>query len=137
MDGNSLKGYGKASTQIADLFRVESTTQNVECFKVCRPVEGAPEDRPRWQRMRRGVADMFRRAEVSQKINERCYDALAAVDDSTRFSEFIRALEQPCVYRGRRVRALHLFRADDHELLRAVNRGEFMLRASEIETFRN
>jgi len=37
-----------------------------------------------WQRMRRGVADMFRRSEVSQKINERFYDALAAVDDSTR-----------------------------------------------------
>jgi hypothetical protein len=128
MDGNSLKGYGKASTPIADLFRVEATTQNVECFKVCRPVAGGPEDRLRWQRMRRGVADMFRRAEVSQKINERFYDALAAVDDSTRFSEFTRALEQPCAYRGRRVRALHLFRADDHQLLQAVNRGEFMLR---------
>ena len=32
MEGNSLKGYGKASTPIADLFRVETTTQNVECF---------------------------------------------------------------------------------------------------------
>jgi hypothetical protein len=128
MEGNSLKGYGKASTQVADLFRVETTTQNGECFKVYRPVEGGSEDELKWQRMRRGVADLFRRAEVSQKIDERFYDALAAVDDSTRFSEFTRALECPCQYQGRRVRALHLFREDDHQLLQAVNRGEFMLR---------
>ena len=128
MDGNSLKGYGKASTPIADLFRVEATTQNVECFKVYRPVESGSEEGLKWQRMRRGVADLFRRAEVSQKINERFYDALSTVDDSTRFSEFTRALEQPCQYQGRRVRALHLFREEDHRLLEAVNRGEFMIR---------
>ena len=128
MEGNSLKGYGKASTPVADLFRVETTTQNVECFKVYRPVEGGAEDELRWQRMRRGVADLFRRAEVSQKINQRFYDALAAVDDSTRFSEFTRALARPCQHQGRRVRALHLFREDDHQLLQAVNRGEFILR---------
>jgi hypothetical protein len=77
--------------------------------------------------MRRGVADMHRRAEVSQKANERYWDALSTVDDSTRFSEFTRALEQPCQYRGRRVRALHPFQADDHRLLQAVNRGEFTI----------
>jgi hypothetical protein len=50
------------------------------------------------------------------------------VDDSTRFSEFTRTLEQPCQYQGRRVRALHLFQAGDHQLLQAVNRGEFLVR---------
>ena len=95
--------------------------------KVCRPVEGDSKGRLKWQRMRRGVADLFRRAEVSQKINDRFYDALSTVDDSTRFSEFTRALEQPCQFKGRRVRALHLFREDDHRLLEAINHGEFML----------
>jgi hypothetical protein len=78
--------------------------------------------------MRRGVADMHRRAEVSQKANERYWDALSAVDDGTRFSEFTRTLEQPCPYQGRRVRALYLFQAGDHQLLQAVNRGEFLIR---------
>lgn len=128
MDGNSLKGYGKASTPLGDLFRVETTTQNVECFKVYRPAEGEFENHLQWQRMRRGVADLHRRAEVSQKINERFYDALSSVDDSTRFSEFTRTLEQPCQAKGRRVRALHLFREDDHRLLEVVNHGEFLLR---------
>jgi hypothetical protein len=132
IDGNSLKGYGKASTPVGDLFRVETLTQHVEVFKTYRPTEGGPEDDLQWRRMRRGVADMHRRAEVSQKANERYWDALSTVDDSTRFREFTRTLEQPCQYQGRRVRALHLFQADDHQLFQAVNRGEFT-----INGFRN
>ena len=117
IDGNSLKGYGKASTPMGDLYRVETLTQHVGVFKTFRPKEGGPEDDLRWRPMRRGVADLHRRAEVSQKANERYGDALSAVDDSTRFSEFTRTLEQPCQYRGRRVRALHPFQTDDHQLL--------------------
>jgi hypothetical protein len=133
IDGNSLKGYGKASTPLGDLFRVETLTQNVEVFKTFRPNEGDPKGDLQWLRMRRGVADLHRRAQVSQKANERYWDALSTVDDSTRFREFTRALEQPCQdQRGRRVRALHLFQADDHQLLQAVNRGEFF-----INGFRN
>jgi hypothetical protein len=128
IDGNSLKGYGKASTPVGDLFRVETLTQNVEVFKTYRPAEGCPEDELKWLRMRRGVADLHRRAEISQKANERYLEALSTVDDSTQFSEFTRTLEQPCQYRGRRVRALHLFRTEDHQLLQAVNRGEFTIR---------
>jgi len=125
--GNSLKGYGKASTPLGDLFRVETLTQHVEVFKTFRPAEGGAEDDLKWRIMRRGVADMHRRCEVSQKANERYWDALSTVDDSTRFSELTRDLEQPCQYQGRRVRALHPFQADDHQLLQAVNRGEFTI----------
>jgi len=78
--------------------------------------------------MRRGVADLHRRADISQKANERYCDALSTVDDSTRFSEFTHTLEKPCQFQGRRVRALHLFQADDHQLLQAVNRGDFLIR---------
>lgn len=127
IDGNSLKGYGKASTPVGDLYRVETLTQHVEVFQSYRPKEGGAEDDLQWRQMRRGVADMHRRAEISQKANERYWDALSTVDDSTRFREFTRALEQPCQYRQRRVRALHPFQADDHQLLEAVNRGEFAL----------
>jgi hypothetical protein len=127
IDGNSLKGYGKASTPVGDLFRVETLTQNVEVFKTFRPKEGGPEDDLQWRQMRRGVADLHRRAEISQKANERYWDALSTVDDSTRFHELTRVLEQPCQYQQRRVRALHPFQADDYRLLQAVNRGEFAL----------
>src|SRR5262245_13560114 len=32
--------------------------------------------------MRRGVADLHRRAQISQKSNERCLDSLAAVEET-------------------------------------------------------
>ncbi len=132
INGNSLKGYGKASTPVGDVFRVETLTQHVEVFKSFRPIEGGAEGDLRWLRMRRGVADLHRRAEVSQKANERYWDALSTVDDSTRFGELTLPLEKPCQFQGRRVRALHPFQTDDHRLLQAVNHGEFT-----VNGFRN
>jgi hypothetical protein len=127
LNGNSLKCYGKAHTRVGDLFRVETTTNQVEEFRVYRPKEGGPEDDLQWRQMRRGVADLHRRAEVSQKANARYLNALSTVDDSTRLSELIRKLEKPCQWGKQRVRALHPFSAEDHALLQAVNRGEFAL----------
>jgi hypothetical protein len=102
LNGNSLKCYGKAHTPVGELLRVETTTNRVEEFHTFRPKEGGPADDLQWRLMRRGVADLHRRAEVSQKANERYLNALSTVDDSTRLSE-------------------------DHALLKAVNRGEFAL----------
>ena len=49
------------------------------------------------------------------------------VDDSSRISELVRQLERPQGTGKQRVRALHPFSAEDHALLEAVNRGEFVL----------
>ncbi len=127
IQGNSLKCYGQAHTPVGDVFRVETMTGNVAVFRTWRPAEGGPEDQLAWRQMRRGVADLHRRTQISQKANERYWDAFATVDDTTRFAELIRPLEQPCRYGGRRVRALRPFQADDHRLLEAVNRGEFAI----------
>jgi hypothetical protein len=127
LNGNSLKCYGKAHTPVGELLRVETTTNRVEEFHTFRPKEGGPADDLQWRLMRRGVADLHRRAEVSQKANERYLHALSTVDDSTQLSELVRKLEQPCRFGQIRVRALHPFSAEDHSLLQAVNRGEFAL----------
>lgn len=42
INGNSLKGYGKASTPVGDVFRVETLTQHVEVFKSPGPSKAAP-----------------------------------------------------------------------------------------------
>lgn len=130
--GNSVKAYGKAHTPVGDVFRVELTMNQVEQFRVYRPTEGGPQENLAWRVMRRGVADLHRRAEVSDKANQRYLDALSQVDDSTRLEELIRPLEQPQQWNMRRVRALHPFEADDNRLLESVNRGEFM-----VNGFRN
>ncbi len=77
--------------------------------------------------MRRGIADLHRRTEVSRKATERYLDALASVDDETTLDELLRRLGQPTQWRGRRVRAFRPFDAHDRALLAAVSRGEFTL----------
>jgi len=103
-------------------------TANASVFRTYRPAEGKPEDPAKWRPMRLGVADLYRRSEVSQKSNNRYLDAFATLDDTTRFSELIRPLELPCQYGGRRVRALRPFEAEDGALLVALLRGEFALK---------
>jgi len=127
MNSNSLKGYGKAHTPVGDVFRVETTTNQVGDFRVYRPKQGGPEQELAWQKMRRGIADLHRRSEVSQNANDRYLNALSQLDDSTRLQELIDPLEQPAQWKGKRVRALHPFQGDDNLLLKAVNHGEFVI----------
>ncbi len=127
INGNSIKGYGKAKLPVGDLFRVETTTNQVDDLHAFRPKEGGPADDLQWRPLRYGVADLHRRTEISQRANERYLDALSVIDDSTRLSELIRTLEKPRGAGKQRVRALHPFSTDDHALLEAVNHGEFVL----------
>jgi hypothetical protein len=126
VNGNSLKLYDKAFTAVGSVLRAETTIHNGSDFRVYRPKEGDPEGKLAWRKMRRGIADLHRRAEVSRKAAERYLDAFASVDEATTLEELLQHLGQPRQWRGRRVRALRPF-ADDRALLQAVNRGEFAL----------
>ena len=77
--------------------------------------------------MRKGVADMHRRAEVGSRINERYAEALATVEDKTPLGELTKDLGQPAEWKGRKARALNPLAAEDAQLLEAVNRGEFAI----------
>ena len=85
-----------------------------------------------WLPMRRGIADLHRRAEVSQGVNDRYLNALASTDDTTRLKELLAPLERPVVRDGKRSRALRPFDDPDRLLLEAISRGEFI-----INGFRN
>lgn len=124
---NTVKTYDKAFTPVGNVLRFEVTIHNGDDFRVYRPKEGDPEGPMSWRKMRRGIADLHRRAEVSQKGVERYMNAMATIDDSTTIEELSKHLEQPVVVNGRRVRGLRLFNPDDRKLLQAVNRGEFTI----------
>jgi len=127
MNGNSAKFYDKAYSPWGSVLRGAETTLNrVQDFRVYRPKEGGPEDDLRWRPMRKGIADLHRRAEVSQKANERLLNALASVDDSRSVEELTAGIQRPTQWGGRRVRALRPW-ADDQELLAAVNQGDFLI----------
>jgi hypothetical protein len=126
INGNSVKLYDKAYTMPGSVLRAETTVHNGSDFRVYRPKEGDPNGKKSWRRMRRGIADLNRRAEVSRKSAERYLNAYANVEDETTLEELIHKLGQPAYLNDHRVRALRPF-GDDSELLHAISRGEFMI----------
>jgi hypothetical protein len=120
---NLLKMYDK----YGQVLRLENLLINVRNFKVFRRREGDTEGPMEYLRLRKGVADMHRRAEVGRKINERCAAALATVEEKTALGELAGDLAQPAQHNGRRVRALNPLAPADAALLESVNRGEFLL----------
>ncbi len=127
LNRNSLKLYDKAYTPMGSVLRAEMTMNNEEDFRVYRPKEGDAHGPKAWRPLRRGIADLHRRAEVSGHANDRYLEALASVDDSATLDELARPLERPTVWKRKRVRARHPFQAADSALLEAVARGEFIL----------
>ena len=125
---NSVKMYDKQQT----VLRVETTVNNARELKVLRPKEGEPRGRKQWLRLRKGVADLHRRAEISQKSNERYLEALSVVDQSVSLAETVRPLCERTRWKGRSVRGLQPLEAQDAKLLAAIGRGEFL-----INGFRN
>ena len=120
---NSIKMYDKQGS----VLRVETTINDARDLKVFRRKEGQSKGKKSWLRMRKGVADVRRRAEVSQAANDRYLKALAAVEPGQPLGDLTASLCQPVVFQGRRARALNPFSGADAKLLAAVSRGEFAL----------
>src|SRR2546428_12999414 len=71
--------YDKAGS----VLRIETTIAKTTGFKVFRPLD-ASRSRSRqlaWRPLRKGIADLHRRAQVSQRSNEAYLEALAAMDE--------------------------------------------------------
>lgn len=124
---NSIKAYDKAYTERGGVLRIETTLNDPTDFKVYRPKEGAPAEELSWRPMRKGVADLYRRAQVCQKANERYLDALASVDTSQTLQELTEQMGRPTTFKDKRVRGINPFAPEDAALLAAVSRGEFAL----------
>jgi len=118
----SLLGYDRSC---CNHLRVETTIARTNDFKVLRPPHHDPGGKLGWKPLRKGVADLHRRAALSQRSNERYLDALAAVDDTTPCAHLFDALARPVLDGGRRYRALRIGDADDLAILKAISRGEF------------
>lgn len=128
LNQNWIKMYDKQGS----VLRIETVINDPRDMKVYRSKESEPDGPKSWQRLRKGVADLHRRAVISQAANERYLDALATVDDSRSLAEVAEAICHPITWQGKRTRAINPLSAPDATLLQAVNRGEFA-----INGFRN
>lgn len=118
--GNSIKVYDKAGS----ILRIETTLNNPAAYRSFRSSEAEPEGAPEWRVMRRGVADMYRRAEVSQAANDRYAEALAALDTTTPLGQLAATVCRATSKEGKRYRALRPFSAEDRALLEAISDGK-------------
>lgn len=132
MNGNSAKFYDKSYTPCGSVFRAaETTVVNVKDFRAYRPKEGGDEKDLQWRPMRKGIADLHRRTEVSQATNDRLMNALASVDDTRSVEELTSKIQKQARMGERSIRGLRPW-GEDRELLAAIHQGEFV-----INGFRN
>jgi hypothetical protein len=120
---NSVKLYDKQG----QVLRVETTIHDAEGLKVYRPAGDDPEGELKWRELRKGVADLHRRCELSQAANERYLEALAAVESPVPLKELSGPLCHRLVKEGRRYRALNPLGDEDARLLEFVGRGEHLI----------
>jgi hypothetical protein len=124
---NSIKLYN-----CLNVLRPETTIHDAEDLRVYRAPETQPGGPLSWHTLRRGVADLYRRAQLSRAANERYLTALAAANDKTALAEEAVTACRAVHREGRRYRALNPFEQTDAQLLEVVNRGDWT-----IKGFRN
>jgi hypothetical protein len=123
LGGNSLKMYDKFGV----VLRIETTIHAAEGLKVYRPKESDPDKKLAWQPLRRSVADLYRRCELSRKANEAYLEALAVVESPQTLGALVAPVSAALAKAGRRYRGLNVLSASDSQLLKAINRGEFAI----------
>lgn len=126
--GNSVKMYDKAGS----VLRIETTINNVEPFKSYRSAQGDEESSLQWRAMRKGVADMERRGEVSQESNDRYMEALSSLDTEEDVKSLLSEVCNGIKRQGKTYRGLNAFGEEDLKLITAVSSGKFV-----VNGFRN
>lgn len=117
---NSIKLYDKGS-----VLRSEVTINDASEFKVFRCAEGDKGGAKSWRQLRRTVADLPRRAQVSRAASERHLEALAAVECEQPLEHLASGICRPITRDSRRYRALRPFDAFDQAALRALNKTDW------------
>lgn len=126
---NSIKMYDKQGS----VLRVETTISHPHDMKVYRRAEGeAKTAKKAWRKLRKGVVDLPRRAQISQAANQRYLETLAAVEQTVPLGQLARRVCRPVTWQSRSVRGLRPLEPEDQALFAAVIRGEFA-----IKGFRN
>jgi hypothetical protein len=123
MKRNALKMYDKAS-----VLRIETTINNPREFKVLRVVQTRRGRTRRWRPMGKGVANLWRYAQVSLQANHRYLEALAHVQPKGKAISELDRLCRPRIVQGKRFARFNPITRDDSELFQAVLAGDNTIR---------
>ena len=123
--GNALKMYDKAGT----VLRIETVINDPGEFMVHRPrrkQDGTEE--VGWFPMSKGVANLYRYAQVCEQANQRYLEALSVVNDLGVGQREFDSKCAPVFFQGRKRRGLQPMGRDDQALFQAALRGEHAVR---------
>jgi hypothetical protein len=125
MKRNAIKMYDKDGR----VLRIETVINDPTEFRVHRAQQKQDgREEIGWFEMSKGIANLYRYAEVSQQANARYLEALAVVDDLGVGQRELDRRCAPVAYQGRKRRGLQPLGRDDQALFQAVLRGEFAVR---------
>ena len=117
---NSVKMYNKSGS----ILRIETTINNTRDFKVYRHPNDDENREVSWQKMRKGVSDLHRRCEVSDKCNERYADSMAMAQVQEKLKEVVSPACNKVKKKGKSYRGLNPWQKEDYQLLTFLAKGE-------------
>lgn len=123
VEENSIKMYDKQGC----VLRVETTVNNCRRWRVWRRTTRRGKRCMAWIPMRKSIADLHRRTEVSRAANGRYLNALAVVGESAAACQVLDPLARRVTLNGRPFRALRPVAPEDAALLSVISRGQFLL----------
>jgi len=123
VDENSVKMYDKQG----QLLRIETTINNPRRFKVYRSVERDGRDIYAWRALRKGIADIWRRVQISHKANSAYLDALAVVEHKKPVYQYLDRLAKPVYKKNRRYRGLRPIHPEEAKWFRVMLNGKFLI----------
>jgi hypothetical protein len=123
VEENSIKMYDKQGI----VLRVETTINNPRRYRVRRMGTRQGRRAMTWLPLRRGVADMRRRVQLSHAANGRYLEALSMVEDKKPICSVLDPVSQRLTSNNRSYRALRPISHEEAKWFQALLRGEFQL----------
>jgi len=117
---NSVKMYNKSGS----ILRIETTINSTRDFKVYRHPDDNPDRPASWQKMRKGVGDLYRRCQISEQCNNRYADALASAHVAEKLKEIVAPACNRIRKNGTSYRGLNPWQEQDYQLLSFLAKGE-------------
>lgn len=118
---NSIKMYDKQGS----VLRIETTINNPKRFRVRRRLTSHGPFK--WLSLRKGIADIRRRVQLSRAANERYLEALAVVGEPTPSHKLLDKVSVAVTCGRRRFRALRPVSPEDSRLFQALLDGKFLV----------
>ena len=120
---NSIKMYDKEGS----VLRIETTINNPRWFRVRRRTKRQGQPCIAWLPMRKGIADIGRRAQVSRAANARYLDALSVVGETAPCHRVLDPVTRPVHDQGRCYRPLRPIAPADFGRLEPLQDARFLL----------